>query len=249
MKCEQVKGSLSAYLDSQLALEEREAIATHLQTCTEYSNVLVDYRYFDTLLSRLPHVAPDASLRQEIFSSAAYKVITGTFNVAAPVNALTQPSRRVQPYDPTYPYLVALPGGQQSQRTSPAFPLRQPTHIGRYTFYCHINGLRVMYLLIVAILLLTIGMGGFIAEYLWQKYGAVAHNPGGIIPPAGLSQSLLTSGMRFVFLRDGALWSAPTDGSNGIARLTPEDIIECSWPYSLDANSMISSKQENLGRA
>ena len=76
MKCEQVKESLSAYLDSQLVLEEREAIATHLQTCTECSNVLVDFRYFDTLLSRLPRVEPNALLRQKIFSSAEYQEIT-----------------------------------------------------------------------------------------------------------------------------------------------------------------------------
>lgn len=70
MRCEQVKEFLSAYLDSQLVLEEREAIATHLRTCTECSNMLMDFRYFDALLSRLPRVAPDASLRQKVFSSA-----------------------------------------------------------------------------------------------------------------------------------------------------------------------------------
>jgi len=225
MKCEQVKESLSAYLDSQLALEEREAIATHLQTCTECSTVLVDFRYFDTLISRLPRVVPDASLRQKIFSSAEYKEITGTFNVATPVNNLTQPSRRVQSYDSTRPYLVVLPGGQQSQPTSPAFPLRQTTRVGRHAFYRRINGMRIMHLLIAAILLLTIGMGGFIAERLWQNYGVVTHNSGGITPPEGLSQGPLPAGMRFVFLRDGALWSAPTDGSSGIVRLTPANII------------------------
>ncbi len=73
MKCEQVKELLSAYLDGQLALEEGEAIVIHLQACTECSNVLADFRYFDALLLHLPRVAPDALLRQKIFSSAAYK--------------------------------------------------------------------------------------------------------------------------------------------------------------------------------
>jgi predicted anti-sigma-YlaC factor YlaD len=70
MKCEQVRESLSASLDSQLALEERGAIATHLQTCTECSNALVDFRYFDVLLSDLPRVVPDELFQQKIFSSA-----------------------------------------------------------------------------------------------------------------------------------------------------------------------------------
>jgi predicted anti-sigma-YlaC factor YlaD len=70
MKCEQVGESLSASLDSQLALEEREAIAAHLQTCTECRNALVDFRYFDVLLSDLPRVVPDELFLQNIFSSA-----------------------------------------------------------------------------------------------------------------------------------------------------------------------------------
>jgi predicted anti-sigma-YlaC factor YlaD len=101
MKCEQVKEFLSAYLDSQLALEEREAIAAHLQTCTECNNVLVDFRYFDALLARLPCVAPDESLRQKIFSSAKYKEISGIFNFSTSVSDLTVPSRRMRLYDPS----------------------------------------------------------------------------------------------------------------------------------------------------
>jgi Tol biopolymer transport system component len=227
MKCEQVKEFLSAYLDSQLALEEREAIAMHLQTCTECSNMLVDFRYFDTLLSSLPRVAPDASLRRKIFSSAEYKEIAGTFSISASTSDLTMPFKHVRSYDPTRPYLVVLPGGQQ---TSPAFPLRRPTPIGGYTFYRRVNGLRVMHLLLAAILLLTIGMGGFFAEYLWQNHDTVAHNPAGIIPPEGLLQGPLPAGMRFVFLRDGALWSAPIDGGSGIVRLTPTNsIVAANW--------------------
>lgn len=75
MICEQVKEFLSVYLDNQLALEEREAIATHLQACTECSNVLADFRRIDALLCQMLRVAPDASLHQKIFSSAEYKEI------------------------------------------------------------------------------------------------------------------------------------------------------------------------------
>jgi hypothetical protein len=78
MKCEQVKGSLSACLDSQLALEEREAIATHLLTCKEWNNVLVDFRYFSAVLSNLLYVVPNVSLQQKKISSAEHKEITGT---------------------------------------------------------------------------------------------------------------------------------------------------------------------------
>lgn len=78
MKCEQVKGSLSACLDSQLALEEREAIVTHLRTYTEWNNVLVDFRYFGMLLSDLLRVVPNISLQQKTISSAERQEITGT---------------------------------------------------------------------------------------------------------------------------------------------------------------------------
>jgi hypothetical protein len=78
MKCEQVKGSLSACLDSQLALEECEAIATHLRICTEWNNVLVDFRYFGALLSNLLRVVPNVSLQQKKISSAERQEITGT---------------------------------------------------------------------------------------------------------------------------------------------------------------------------
>jgi anti-sigma factor RsiW len=69
MNCEQVKESLSAYLDDALAPEEKRTIATHLETCSECNAMLADFRRFDTLLHQLPRVSPGAGLRQRIFSS------------------------------------------------------------------------------------------------------------------------------------------------------------------------------------
>ncbi len=72
MNCEQVKELLSAYLDNALAPEERRSVATHLEACPECSEMLADFRRFDALLSRMPRINPDASLRERIFSSQEY---------------------------------------------------------------------------------------------------------------------------------------------------------------------------------
>jgi hypothetical protein len=52
-----------------------------------------------------------------------------------------------------------------------------------------------------------------------------------ITPPAGLSsEGLIPAGMRFVFLRDGTLWSEPSDGSVQVVRLTPQKVtVATNW--------------------
>jgi len=87
-----------------------------------------------------------------------------------------------------------------------------------------------MYVLIAASLLLTVGISALIGYNLWLKQTQVAHDPNGIIPPADLQQGPIPAGVRFVFQRDGALWSAPTDGGGGIVRLTPAGVtVATRW--------------------
>ncbi len=76
MKCEQVREQLSAYLDSELAREEREEIAVHLATCRECSEEAIELCRFDALIARLPRISPDDTLREKIFSSAEYRELT-----------------------------------------------------------------------------------------------------------------------------------------------------------------------------
>ena len=80
MNCEQVEELLSAYLDNALALEERLAVATHLQGCSHCSTILADFQRLDALLSQQPRVSPDPALRDRIFSSLEYLELTGTFD-------------------------------------------------------------------------------------------------------------------------------------------------------------------------
>lgn len=59
MRCGQVKELLSAYLDAELATDEREQVALHLQYCSGCGEILTDFRRFDLLLANLPRVGPE----------------------------------------------------------------------------------------------------------------------------------------------------------------------------------------------
>lgn len=69
MNCEHVEELLSAYLDDTLATEEFHDVATHVQTCCTCHGILTEFRHFDVLLAQLPRVAPDQSLRENLFFS------------------------------------------------------------------------------------------------------------------------------------------------------------------------------------
>ena len=80
----------------------------------------------------------------------------------------------------------------------------------------------VLRIALVATVLLVLGVGGLISWTLWQRQAQIAHTTTGIMPPAGLQQGPIPAGVRFLFLRNGTLWSAPISGNTGILRLTPE---------------------------
>jgi len=91
-----------------------------------------------------------------------------------------------------------------------------------------------MQVTIAAALLLTLGVGSLIGWNLWLQSQAQLTNSGAITPPAGIDQHTpLSAGMRFVFLRDGALWSTPADGSTPASRLTPLNVtVAANWSIS-----------------
>ncbi|QBD81925.1 hypothetical protein EPA93_40495 [Ktedonosporobacter rubrisoli] len=222
MSCEQVKGLLSAYLDKQLALEDCRNVTIHLQECVECKQTLADFRHLDALLASFPRVGPDATLRKRIFSSPEYLEITGT--LAARTKGETVPYKRVQTSDWNRPQLVSLPGGRLHASTaSPTVPLLTAVS---YPSRSHgSRGLRAIRFTLAAAVLLALGVGGLISWNLWHPQGQLSTNTHSIIPPAGLSQPLVPAGTRFVFQRDNALWSAPTDGGTGIVRLTPTNVV------------------------
>ncbi len=236
MNCEQVEELLSAYLDNALALEERLAVATHLQGCSHCSTILADFQRLDALLSQQPRVSPDPALRNRIFSSSEYLELTGTFDSSIGHSHDTGSRRSIRRDTPGRPQLVAIPGGRSrssSELEPPSLeqhPAMLPIRRRRSNW-----GLRVMQVAIAAIILLTIGVGGLIGWNIWSQQAHTGITAGAITPPAGGPQQAgpLPAGMRFVFLRGGTLWSAPADGSTQIRRLTADAItVAANWVVS-----------------
>ncbi len=248
MNCEQVEELLSAYLDNMLVLGETAAsaqqlhteITEHLQGCLRCSNILADYRRNDTLLSEMPRVSPDSALRKRIFSSPEYFELTGTSNSFSAFNAHIDTRRDTslspgRPSRPSRPQLVALPGGRRtSSSTAPTTKspsVRQEPRVATLPPRRRRNwGLHIMQVAIVAAILLTLGVGGLISWNIWQQQNITA-NTGAITPPAGPpGRGPLSAGMRFVFLRNGILWSAPADGSSAAQQLTSSSVVVADDP-------------------
>ncbi len=243
MNCEQVEELLSAYLDDALAPEERAGVAAHLQLCSQCHNMLTDFRRFDALLKQLPHVSPSRALRERIFSSPGYLELTGTFNASGETTReYTQPDLPVQGRarrdTPGRPQLVAMPGGRStSPRQQSQSPTRRrqrlalpPARRGRIPW-----GLRTMQVAIAVTILLTLAVGGLIGRSIWLQQARLTTVKGAITPPTGPQPQgpPFPVGMRFVFLRERALWSVPADGSTKAARLTPATVTVASdWAIS-----------------
>ncbi len=168
MNCGRVKALLSAYLDNELALEDRQSAASHLQSCAACSTLLADFRRFDALLSRLPRVEPRLSLRDRIFSSNEYKMLTGI-----PCNTSNSHSSRASWSlfdDSRHSKFVSIPT-RALRKTSEVhrvfvipLPYRRSSMI-----------LRIMQVAIITCFLLTLSVSGFIGYCLWQKQVQSSH--------------------------------------------------------------------------
>lgn len=228
MNCEYVRELLHEYLDNLLAAEDRRRVAAHLHTCQACSEEFADIRRMDGLLRSLPRVSPSPALRERIFSSPEYLALTGTHDG---LDTLPRHGARALHEGSNHPYLVALPGGRQSSqnasdRATRAAPIAQVPPSRRKTS----TGLRIMQAMIAATILLTLAVGSLIGWNLWQQQNRTAHDGNAITPPAGPQQGPIPAGTRFVFLRDGALWSGATDGTAGVLRLTPTSVsVAQNW--------------------
>ena len=261
MNCEQVGELLSAYLDDSLAVGEtaesafqlKVDIASHLRDCVLCSTMLADFRRLDNLLASMPHVSPSAALRDKIFSSPEYLALTGTTDSTSAAGTydtqyssrereLTGPHNRTKSTrrdTPGRPQLVALPGGRSvSAQTSPNPALRPSTPVPQSprTRRKGTWGLVIMQATIAAALLLTLGVGSLIAWNIWSQGNSTAKNIHSITPPVSAPQQgsgPLSAGMRFVFLRNGVLWSTPADGTTSAHQLTPEHVtVAANWVVS-----------------
>jgi len=91
-----------------------------------------------------------------------------------------------------------------------------------------------LFVVLAATIILAIGIGSFLGFNSWRGQSQATNN-GAIIPPTNLLQSgPLSAGVRFVFLRDGTLWSIVTSSSNKQAdRLTPGNVtVAANWVVS-----------------
>lgn len=185
MNCEQIEELLSAYLDNALSSEEWREVASHLQFCQKCSTLLAEFSRNDILISRLPRVSPDLSLRNRIFSSPEYLELTGTFDISSVAQkdwAVPQlPAKSPHRDSSVRPQLIAISGGRS---TPQIVPIKLVTR-RRLPFGLHRTSreLIILLVLIAAILLLVIGTGSLIAPKFLITQGNIV-NDGTLTPPS-----------------------------------------------------------------
>src|SRR5256886_9093746 len=231
MNCERVEDLLSAYLDNALAFEEWREVNVHLQSCPKCSAMLAEFSRNDALIARLPRISPDPALSNRIFSSPEFLELTGTFDISSEAQKdWTVPKLPANPPHrdtPGRPQLVAIPGGRS---TTPTPSIQPPSPRQRWNS----RTLRTLFVVLAATMILAIGIGSFLGLNSWRRQTQITSN-GAITPPSGpLQGGPLSAGVRFVFLRDGALWSIVTSSSNKQAdRLTPGNVtVAANWVVS-----------------
>lgn len=239
MNCEHVEELLSAYLDNVLTSQEYDAVTLHLQECTACGSILADFSHFDRLLAQQPRVSPASTLKEKLFSSPEYLELTGTLDGRERVNRQTLPAQRTSQELGSRPRLVSLPGGRASsalphatERDIQTSQITTIPHAARRVRKPAIPWWQhTLQIATVAAVLLTLGVGSFISWNLWQQQTRQATTPGGITPPAAPQQTgPIPAGVRFVFLRDGTLWSGAGDGSTATVRLTPSSVtVATTW--------------------
>ncbi len=242
MNCEHVEESLSTYLDNMLAPDERRAIAIHLQTCPGCTIYLAELRQNDTLLAQLPRIRPGVALRERLFASPEMFELTGTVSTVSSASqnftqAYTRDARAQNSRETVKgPQLVSAPGVHSSSFEQ-RYPLPKiaptPTTEARSAY--HRRSVRAekryptpLQIALAAVIIVGLATASLIGLSLRHSASTTTNISGAITPPAGpgLSQGEpLAAGMRFIFLRDGTLWSTLADGkSHQVERLTPPDV-------------------------
>ncbi len=244
MNCEQVEERLSAYLDNMLAPEERRAITIHLQSCPRCMMLLAELRQNDILLAQLPRVSPSPALHERIFSAPEFIELVrmlperfapsgervGTWARTQPVRGYPGSPAPVPLRDRFAPQAPAVnvlpPPAPIPLRSSPsARASRKQTRLAPLKW------------VLAAALVVALGTAALLGLSFRQP--ASTHiSAGAITPPAAGPDSgqliPLAAGTRFVFLRDGALWSVLVDGGvHQPERLTPASVtVAAGWVVS-----------------
>jgi hypothetical protein len=189
--------------------------------------LLTDFRHFDSLLKHEQRVKPDTALRERIFSSPTYLELLEELSSH---NTVTHPSiRSMQKTVPQKQVSSANTGstGSISIPGTLPFPSQQETKANKRIAARRQrrSGQHFVLATIAASLLLVLGLGGFIGWSMLQAQNKAAQSTQGITPPQDLRQGgPLPAGMRFIYLQNGSLWSAPEDAKTSPVRLTPSTV-------------------------
>ncbi|HEV2238960.1 MAG TPA: anti-sigma factor, partial [Ktedonobacterales bacterium] len=215
------EGQLSAYLDGTLDPTARAEVESHVEHCAECTGMLAEFRYFDGLLRDLPRFEPSEHLRSRIFDSPQFADILRSLErdgaaatARGPVFSRPRMRRSGPPAGHDRP-LEPLPV------PAPASPSPTPSGVGRR----HGSAppwVRVAASVAAALVLLA-------GSALLVKQGLSHSSSVGQQSISGISKfqnpKPLAAGPRVVYLHDGALWSAPEQGSGSAQQLTPPGVV------------------------
>ncbi|HEX9414704.1 MAG TPA: zf-HC2 domain-containing protein, partial [Ktedonobacterales bacterium] len=236
MNCKWAEGQLSASVDGTLDPAVREEVGAHVESCANCSSILAEYRYFDGLLRELPRYEPADTLRERIFDSPEFAAIvrsldgTSASRPATRWPILSRPSSIARPtrgddagrrgHDrPLDPLPFPTPPAEQDPPATPGAPTGAPRHgPGGAPPWVRVA------ISAAAAVAIVVGSALLIKQGL--SHSPTAHTPGICVDgcPNGYRPKPLAAGPRVVFLRDGALWSAPEQGT-GAAQLTPTTVV------------------------
>ncbi len=233
MSCDQVEELLSAYLDNSLAPGERREVAAHLQSCTKCSAMLAEFSGNDALFSHFPPVSPDPAQSDRIFSSPEFLELPGTFGMSEEAQqnwtALKPPTRSARRDTSGRPLLIGVTRGRSTEPLSvkPVAQPLQPSQRRRNLMSLCVS------LAIAAVVILTIGASSLFGHHFLLNLTQTASSEA-ITPPASRQQGgPLSAGLRVVYLSQGTLLSALSDGSRQAERLTPANVtVAENWVVS-----------------
>jgi hypothetical protein len=235
MNCKWAEGHISACLDGTLDPAVRDEVVTHVDSCTECSSVLADYRRFDRLVGDLPRYEPADDLRARIFESSEFAAIVQSLDeqgavgmrsaivshpVTHPRPMLDEWARRTGHDRP----LTALPVSSSASAGVPAEPASATD--GQFAVRRARSGAppwtRVA-LPAAAVLVLAFGSALLIKQGFLHSRTAGRPTISQVGQPGDAGP--LAAGARVVYARNGALWSAPEHGPGLTQQLTPAGVV------------------------
>jgi Tol biopolymer transport system component len=214
MNCEKAEDLLSAYLDDMLEQPLRDEVAAHVAACRHCDGVLTDYRHFDQVLVAAPRVEPSEQLRERLFASREFAAIvreqTRERSERAGLSLIRRQPAQPSTDRPAEP-APATPSGVRRRGSAPPW-----VRVG---------------LQIAAAVVLVLGSALLIRQGLLHSGTPTSQGPLTIGNP-NQNAVPLAAGARVVYLRDGALWSAPEQGPGLTQRLTPAGARVAGWQVS-----------------